>query len=147
MTAALAALVALTAFAGNSLSDHPFTGDVAASRARLFQQSLAQMPPSPLPSGLPFEANRNRLPGTYSAASIFGLGLLDGAVLLVPELPSERCRSWLRRAAALYTDAGEHRALHIAALEIAFYPGRSRGPKQLLDVDLLRTVPETSTSG
>jgi hypothetical protein len=46
MTAALAALVALTAFVAVVL-DYPFTGDVQISRAP-FEQSLAQMPP-PLP--------------------------------------------------------------------------------------------------
>ena len=46
MTAALAALVALTAFVAVVL-DYPFTGDVRISRAP-FEQSLAQMPP-PLP--------------------------------------------------------------------------------------------------
>jgi hypothetical protein len=43
MTAALAALVALTAFVAVVL-DYPFTGDVRISRAP-FEQSLAQMPP------------------------------------------------------------------------------------------------------
>ena len=46
MTAALAALVALTAFVAVVL-DYPFTGDVRISRAP-FEQALAQMPP-PLP--------------------------------------------------------------------------------------------------
>jgi hypothetical protein len=46
MTAALAALVALTAFVAVVL-DYPFTGDVRISRAP-FEQSLAQMPP-PVP--------------------------------------------------------------------------------------------------
>ena len=43
MTAALAALVALTAFVAVVL-DYPFTGDVRISRAP-FEQSLAEMPP------------------------------------------------------------------------------------------------------
>ena len=59
----------------------------------------------------------------------------------VPELPSERCRSrpHLSRGAIDREDAaGEHRALHIAAIDMAFHPAARADQQELLDVDLLR---------